>query len=121
ALAEKVAGVHGGRHPELAQVRDLVAELKADLEPHLNKEERILFPAIRQLVDGTVPGGFPFGSIANPVSVMMREHDRAGEILTQLRRAARDFELPADGCASYAALYEGLEQVEEDTHLHVHK
>ncbi len=121
ALAEKVAGVHGGRHPELVAVRDLVAELKADFEPHLTKEERILFPAIRQLVDGTVPGGFPFGSIANPVSMMMREHDQTGEILTRLRQAAGDYALPADGCASYAALYEGLEQVEQDTHLHIHK
>jgi len=121
ALADKVAGVHGGRHSELAAVRDVVEELRADFEPHLMKEERILFPAIRQLADGGATAGFPFGSIANPVSMMMREHDQTGEILARLRRLTSDFSVPADGCASYAALYQGLEEVERDTHLHIHK
>lgn len=33
ALAERVAEVHGDRHPELALVDATVAELRADLEP----------------------------------------------------------------------------------------
>jgi regulator of cell morphogenesis and NO signaling len=121
ARADKVAGVHGGRHPELVAVRSIVAELRDDFEPHLAKEERMLFPAIRQLADAGAAQGFPFGSIANPVSMMMREHDQTGEILTRLRAATRDYAVPADGCASYAALYQGLEHVERDTHLHIHK
>jgi regulator of cell morphogenesis and NO signaling len=51
ALATKVVGVHGQRHPELAEVHELVAELRADLEPHLQKEERVLFPAALRLAE----------------------------------------------------------------------
>jgi regulator of cell morphogenesis and NO signaling len=120
ALAEKVAGVHGGRHPELVEARIIVGELRADFEPHLTKEERILFPAIRQLAsDGAA--SFPFGSIANPISMMLREHDQTGEIIARLRAVTSGYQVPADGCASYAALYQGLEDVERDTHLHIHK
>jgi regulator of cell morphogenesis and NO signaling len=49
ALAAKVSDVHGSRHPELPAVHDLVVALRTDLEPHMMREERILFPAVRLL------------------------------------------------------------------------
>jgi regulator of cell morphogenesis and NO signaling len=119
ALAAKVLAVHGGRHIELADVRRLVAELCADLEPHLMKEERVLFPAIAALAAGQRE--FPFGTVANPIRVMMMEHDRAGDLLAELRRATSGYAPPADACASYRTLYARLETLEFDTHLHVHK
>lgn len=119
ALAEKVLSVHGSRHPELAEVRRLVAEVRADLEPHLLKEERVLFPAVHALASGQTD--FAFGSIGNPIRMMNLEHDRAGQLLAELRAATSGFEVPADGCASYRSLYERLEAMELDTHLHIHK
>ena len=119
ALAEKVLGVHGERHPELAEVRRLVGELAADLGPHMLREEHILFPAISVLVAGG--GDLPFGSIANPIRVMSSEHDRDGDLLRDLRRATADFVVPDDGCASYRSLYDRLEALEVDTHLHILK
>ena len=119
ALAAKVRDVHGGRHPELVEVAALVEELVADLEPHLAKEERILFPAIRTLV--TVPAQqFAFGTIANPIRMMASEHDRAGELLAQLRLTAGDYDVPDDACGSYRSLYERLAHLEADTHRHIH-
>jgi regulator of cell morphogenesis and NO signaling len=122
ALSDKVAGVHGGRHPELSEVQRLVIELRADLEPHLAKEERVLFPMIRDLAAATVDApAFHCGSIGNPIRVMEMEHDRAGELLARLREVTDGYQPPADGCASYQALYAGLAELEADTHLHVHK
>ena len=119
ALAAKVRDVHGGRHAELVEVAALVEELVADLEPHLAKEERILFPAIRTLV-AEPARAFPFGTIANPIRMMASEHDRAGELLAQLRSVAHDYDVPDDGCGSYRSLYERLAHLEEDTHRHIH-
>ncbi|MDZ7679823.1 MAG: iron-sulfur cluster repair di-iron protein [Acidimicrobiales bacterium] len=121
ALAVKVAGVHGERHPELGNVERLVHELRADLEPHLRKEEQVLFPMIRELTSAVAPPQFHCGTLANPISVMLAEHDRAGELLAELRTTAADYVVPDDGCASYQALYAGLDELEADTHLHVHK
>jgi regulator of cell morphogenesis and NO signaling len=120
ALAEKVAGVHGSRHPELMDVLADVRELRDELEPHLMKEERILFPLIRELV-ATTGIGQPRTPVGAPVAVMRVEHDRAGELLSQLREHAGGYVVPDDACASYRTLYEGLEELESDTHLHVHK
>jgi regulator of cell morphogenesis and NO signaling len=125
ALADRVVAAHGGRHPELAEVRPAYAELQADLVPHLMKEERVLFPMVRELVAARAAGApapaFHCGTLRHPVSVMLAEHDRAGELLGRLRHVTADFTPPADACASYRGLYEGLAELEADTHLHVHK
>lgn len=54
--------MHGERHPELTEVRTLFGALRADLEPHLMKEERILFPMVRELVTATTAPSFRCGS-----------------------------------------------------------
>ena len=116
ALARKVRDVHGERHPELVLVARLVAAVRADLEPHLSKEERILFPAIRRVVES---GGEP-GAIDQPIRVMLWEHEAAGELLEELRAATAGYAVPDDGCASYRMLYERLDALEADTHRHIH-
>ena len=121
ALAEKVVGVHGDRHPELHAVQVTYTALRMDLEPHLMKEERVLFPMIRELATATSMPSFHCGSVGNPIRMMLLEHDQAGELLAQLREDANGFEPPADACASYEALYRGLAELEADTHLHIHK
>ena len=121
ALMDKVRGVHGRRHPELQEVARCLEELRADLEPHMLKEERVLFPMIRELATAGSPPAFACGSIRNPISVMMAEHDRAGELLERLRQLTDEYEPPADACSSYNALYVGLAELEADTHLHIHK
>lgn len=120
ALAEKVNSVHGGRHPELAEVLSLVRITEADLTPHMQREELVVFPAIRKIAQD--PGFKPtFGSFSNPVSTLELEHDNQGRLLDRLAELTNDFTPPPDGCASYAALYDGLRTLNEDTRLHVHK
>jgi regulator of cell morphogenesis and NO signaling len=121
ALAAKVSDVHGTRHPELSEIQQSVEAIRADLEPHLAKEERVLFPMIRELATAATTPRFHCGSLQNPISVMLREHDEVGELLARLRRLTQGYQAPADGCASYRALFDGLAELEADTHLHVYK
>ena len=78
-----------------------------------------MFPAIVALAAGQTE--FPFGSVAQPIHMMVIEHDRAGELLAMLRAATDGYRIPADGCASYRSLYERLAALELDTHVHIHK
>lgn len=121
ALAEKVRDVHAERHPELHEVATNFRALHADLDPHLRKEEQVLFPMIRELDGATTAPSFHCGTLDNPIRTMLMEHDQAGELLATLRRVTDGYRTPSDGCASYEALYRGLEELEADTHLHVHK
>ncbi len=118
ALVDKIVAVHGDRHPELADVHQLFSRLRADLEPHLVREEHVLFPWIRELGQ-TGPRQRP--DVAELVEELTAEHETVGELLAALRRVTDGYATPADGCATYAACYRALAELEADTHLHVHK
>jgi len=120
-LAERVAEVHGERHPELTRVFELVWELRRDLEPHLMKEERMLFPMVRELDGAATVPDFHCGSITHPIRMMTMEHQATATMLEALRDATNDYTIPDDACASYHALYAALATLEADTHLHIHK
>jgi regulator of cell morphogenesis and NO signaling len=119
ALLEKVCGVHGGNHPELLQVQAAFAALTDELSNHLMKEEQILFPYILGAEQGAAPHAC-FGSVQNPIRMMMFEHDNAGNVLRELRRLTGDYAAPADACISYQTLYQALSGFEADLHQHIH-
>lgn len=122
ALIDKIVAVHGGRHPELAEVQRLYVQLRNDFEPHLTNEEQNVFPAMRELMGS--PGNQP-GSVApelpGEIRSLMDEHEVVGDLLEELRSITNDYTVPDDGCASYAETYRALGALESDTHLHVHK
>lgn len=124
ALMGKVIGVHGTNHTELKQMGGLFQRLCADLEPHMFKEEQILFPYIVEM-ENAVLNGRPmppscFGTVSNPIRMMMMEHDIAGDLLRELRLVSSDYKVPADSCFSYRTLYQALEAFEKDLHQHIH-
>jgi regulator of cell morphogenesis and NO signaling len=124
ALLMKVVSVHGDNHPELRQLSALFERLCADLTPHMFKEEQILFPYIVKLEQAAVhklnAPFAPFGTVNNPVRMMMKEHDAAGDLLREMRTTTSDYVVPADVCISYETLYEALEDFEHDLHQHIH-
>lgn len=124
ALLEKVIGAHGANHPELLKVSDLFQRLSDDLQPHMFKEEQILFPYISAMEKAKeqhqpLPLA-PFGTVKNPIWMMMNEHDTAGDILRDLRAVTSDYQVPPDGCISFQTLYQALEGFERDLHQHIH-
>ncbi len=118
-LMEKVCQAHSPRHPELKPLQTVFESLRADLEPHLLKEERVLFPLILKLESDSL--GMKMQTTAGPIRVMRHEHDEAGNLLKQMRKLANGYVAPEDGCQSFELLYEELRKLEEDTHLHIHK
>jgi regulator of cell morphogenesis and NO signaling len=125
ARIEKVVSVHGARDPEnLPRLAAVFGGLRAELEMHLHKEEAILFPFIEmygraELQNRPMPRA-PFGSIANPIAMMEREHTGAGDALQEIRRLTYDFNPPSYACSTVRALYEGLRVLEADLHVHIH-
>lgn len=116
----KVVAAHGDTHPEVHEVAATLAELSADLLPHLMKEEKVLFPLAIELLGAVEATDFHCGSVQNPIGVMFAEHDRAGELLATLRRLTGGYAPPDDACPTWRTLYAGLAELEADTHHHVH-
>lgn len=119
----KVARVHGERHPETEQVARLFAEVAAEMQSHMQKEEQVLFPyldALSRADKEGVPPRAPFGTVANPIRVMELEHDAAGSLMAQIRELTSGYTPPADACTTYRVAYQELEAFETDLHTHVH-
>jgi regulator of cell morphogenesis and NO signaling len=124
ALLANVSAVHGQNHPELFEIQDQFGKLRGELEPHMLKEESVLFPYIVRMEEAaaanqTLPPP-PFRTVQNPVRVMMAEHDAAGYILGKMREASSNYAVPPDGCISYKTLYSALAVLEVDLHQHIH-
>jgi regulator of cell morphogenesis and NO signaling len=119
-LVEKVARAHGGNHPELADVEATFADVADELEAHMDREEQVLFPACVALESGE-GNGFAFGSVGNPIRVMLDDHDEVAAGLGRLRRLTGDYEPPSDACNSYRAMLDRLHTLEVDLHRHVHE
>jgi len=123
-LLEKARAKHGENHPEIAHIERLFAEVGREMTMHMQKEEQILFPyidAVEKSANGNTPLEPPFfGTVQNPIYAMMKEHDSAGDLVKQIRKASGDYTPPSDACTSYQGLYQDLREFEADLHQHVH-
>ncbi|MFO7587275.1 MAG: hemerythrin domain-containing protein, partial [Gemmatimonadota bacterium] len=111
-MAAKVVRAHGDKEPErLPELAAVLGGLRAEFESHMLKEERVLFPLIHQ----------GRGAMATaPVSVMEHEHEEAASALRRLRELTDDYEVPAEACNTWRALWHGLADLERATHQHIH-
>jgi regulator of cell morphogenesis and NO signaling len=123
-LAEKVARVHGEHSPELVKIKELWNEVVKELAPHMQKEELVLFPYIKKLVaisEGRAERvNAHFGTVKNPIAMMEKEHEAAGELLEEIYLLSSSFTLPDWACNSYKLLYNSLAEFREDLHRHIH-
>jgi regulator of cell morphogenesis and NO signaling len=112
-LLGTILRVHGKNHNELFEIYRLYGMLKTDLEQHLLKEETMLFPAFTEEEENR-------DEIGRLTLDIIKEHEAAGEILSELRRVTKDYSLPEDACGTYQRVYVMFEEMEKDLHQHIH-
>ena len=121
---EKFCQVHGEHHPELFQIKELFNGSAGALTMHMQKEENILFPYIQQLEsakkENTSLPSSPFGSVSNPIEMMLAEHQNEGERFDEISRLSNNYTLPEGGCTSYEVTLKQLRDFENDLHRHIH-
>jgi regulator of cell morphogenesis and NO signaling len=124
ALAKKVVAKHGSHRPELLEIQSALQKIDQELMQHMAKEELVLFPYIAKLetalAEGSARPQSCFGTISNPIAMMMQEHDGAGELLVEIRLLSSNFTPPSDACPTYHAFFAGLKEFEQDLHQHIH-
>ncbi|MEC7772127.1 MAG: iron-sulfur cluster repair di-iron protein [Bacteroidota bacterium] len=120
----KLCRVHGERHPELFDIFEQFNTSAGELSMHMKKEELVLFPYIRKMVAG--PTGSEalekphFGSVSNPIQMMMEEHDNEGERFRTIAKLSNDYTPPEDACNTYRVAFSLLQEFEDDLHRHIH-
>lgn len=120
----KICRVHGERHPELIAINTLFLDSTAELTKHMKKEEHVLFPFIRSIVNAKQENSTiekpHFGTIQNPIAVMMDEHEVEGGRFREIAELSNNYTTPIDACNTYRVTFALLKEFEEDLHLHIH-
>lgn len=121
---EKIARVHGANHPELAEIQRLFHISAGELTMHMQKEELMLFPYIKRLeaarkTNSSLPKA-PFGSVANPIAMMMADHQNEGDRFAEISKLSNNYTLPVDACTTYEVTIKELKDFEQDLHRHIH-
>ncbi len=123
-FVNKVARVHGDRHPEAVGIAKIWGDVVQELSGHMMKEENILFPYIMHLSDAKkkgIPADFPpFGTVANPIRAMEHEHDVVGDLMKRINKLSSGYTIPEDSCTTFRLSYLKLHEFEEDLHRHIH-
>jgi regulator of cell morphogenesis and NO signaling len=121
---EKLCSVHGENHPELFEIKNIFAQVHDSMLMHMMKEERILFPFIKSLLEAqkkqSKPSNVPFGHIENPIKMMELEHEAEGERLRKIAALCEHYTPPADACQTYKTTLSMLQAFEADLHKHIH-
>ncbi|WKW46515.1 iron-sulfur cluster repair di-iron protein [Myroides sp. JBRI-B21084] len=121
---EKLCSVHGGKHPELYEISELFNCSAQDLAAHMKKEELILFPFVKKMVEAkrkNIALQMPhFGTVENPIEMMKHEHVAEGERFEKIAALTNNYQVPADGCNTYKVTYQMLQDFENDLHTHIH-
>ncbi len=121
---DKICRVHGGHHPELLEINDAFLASAGELAMHMKKEELVLFPYIRKMVkakqENSEVEAPHFGTVQNPVQMMMDEHTTEGERFRKIETLSNNYTPPEDACNTYKVTFALLKEFEEDLHLHIH-
>ncbi len=120
----KIVNAHGKKYSYLLEMHEVFAFIAEDLTQHMMKEEKILFPLIKYLVEtkkfNEKPKTGGYGTIKGPINKMEQEHAAAGNATAKIRELSNGFSLPPDACATFRVTYQELEEFEKDLHKHVH-
>ncbi|RVT77700.1 iron-sulfur cluster repair di-iron protein [Flavobacterium sufflavum] len=121
---DKLCRVHGASHPELFEINELFIGCAGELAQHMKKEELILFPFIKKLVKASLSDELiqqpHFGTVENPIAMMMHEHDAEGERFRKIDGLTNNYTPPADACNTYKVTFAMLQEFEQDLHKHIH-
>ena len=101
-----------------------LTQLNNDLEFHMQKEEKLLFPYIKKmnklLNDKTEYEIPPFGSIVNLIRVIEKEHISAEKSLIKIKKICSGSKAGTADQKNKKTLNEFMREFDTDFHIHIH-
>jgi regulator of cell morphogenesis and NO signaling len=104
AMTVKVAAVHGRHRPEFLDLARMFNEFSGEIERHLDKEKRIVFP---WLLSAREQSG-------SPTELMRSEHEHYGRQLDWIRKLCSNYAAPDHACNTWRGLYSELAALDRE-------
>ncbi|SPZ22412.1 Regulator of cell morphogenesis and NO signaling [Providencia rettgeri] len=108
--AQKVERVHVNKPSVPKGLSKYLEALLEELTSHMMKEERVLFPMIKNGMGRNAAG---------PISVMEQEHDDASDILEAIKGITNNVTPPPEACTTWRVLYNGINELIDDLMNHI--
>lgn len=124
AYLAKITDVHGDRHPELHEVKEIFNKVSGLMASHTKKEEIMVFPFIKKMLDAkennTEFHNPKAKTVEDPVKMLEEEHDDQGDAFKKMVELTDDFTPPADACNTYNVTFGLLKELQQDLFKHIH-
>jgi regulator of cell morphogenesis and NO signaling len=120
-MTEAAAAAHPAEE-RLAELREEICRMAAELEAHLRHEEEALFPMVRDLeTRGAITPTRCGSALGGPIACMENEHDMAVRGLHALRRLTENYAAALPANAAWAGMLEELAEFDRDLRIHMYK
>ncbi len=111
----KIAKVHGPNHPFLIQLQDLYRQYRDGMLEHMAQEDEHDFPALIKLSRGE-----QVDHSSDIIQSLVDDHTQTGQLLEDMRELTNQYQPPSEACQTWRLVYHRLENLERETHEHVH-
>ncbi|EJE16462.1 iron-sulfur cluster repair di-iron protein ScdA [Staphylococcus epidermidis] len=111
----KLAKVHGPSHPYLLKLQDLYREFRDSMLDHIRKEDEEDFPKLIQYSQGQ-----DVQNIKIILEDLINDHEDTGQLLNVMNQLTSDYQAPEEACGTWKLVYQRLQNIERQTHQHVH-
>jgi regulator of cell morphogenesis and NO signaling len=116
---------HKSKFPELAELELIIRRLMKEIPPHMQQEEEIIFPYIRQIhrayYNGQSYARLLVKTLRKPVEeVMMSEHQSVVKNLQRMRELTNNYTSPANACLTHKVTFSKLKEMDTDLIEHIH-
>ena len=111
----KLAKVHGPSHPYLLKLQDLYREFRDSMLDHIRKEDEEDFPKLIQYSQGQ-----DVQNIKIILENLINDHEDTGQLLNVMNQLTSDYQTPEEACGTWKLVYQRLQNIERQTHQHVH-
>ncbi|MFC4451378.1 iron-sulfur cluster repair di-iron protein [Halorussus aquaticus] len=120
-LVQKVVSVHGENHPELQRVGEEFSDLAEAMQTHISEEEDEAFLLVEKLDRGEPLTESEVATLREEIDNFEDDHEETAARLEQIKALTDGYAVPDDACPSYRNMLARLEELERDTHMHVHR
>jgi regulator of cell morphogenesis and NO signaling len=120
---QKVAAKHGDRFSYMIKVYENFCAVYEEMTLHMEKEEKILFPRIKEMEQALQANGsiqYSVDYVKSPIRMMEQEHEHAGSLMQEISDLTNDYTPPESACTTFSITLAELKEFEEDLHKHVH-
>ena len=122
---DQFAGGHKEKFNYLEPLQKIFLQMSKEIYPHMQKEEEIFFPYIKQIAhayyNNESYAGLLVRTLRKPVKeFMMHEHELVGTKLLRMRDLTNNYTLPDNACISHLVTFSKLRELDNDLFQHIH-